>query len=232
MYQSLSSYWQFLKQPKLLRFSKNRPELWRDFITLLILDYVIAFAVMGTISTLLHYKLIKEYPIIDLTKQYGLLVTGILLCVVAPLLEESIFRYQLRKRRLGIYFIAVSLAWIAISSVNDSYVQLSFLIAFAILAILCDLRFKSMSKTHSYFLWQKLYGWFFYLTAFVFAYAHLSNIKGLTVADPSFILYILAQLVVGISLGYLRIKYGLIYAMLCHASYNGLIFLAMAFSGS
>ncbi|MEJ7560829.1 MAG: CPBP family glutamic-type intramembrane protease [Pedobacter sp.] len=232
MYQSLSNYWQFLKRPRLLRFSKNKLELRKDFITLLILDFVIAFAVMGTISTLLHYKLIKEYPIIDLTKQYGLLVTGILLCVVAPLLEESVFRYQLRKRRLSIYFIAISLAWIVISNVNNSYLQLSFLIAFIILAILCDMRFKSMSMTRSYLLWQRWYGWLFYLTAFIFAYAHLSNIKGLTVADPSFILYILAQLVVGMSLGYLRIKYGLIYAMLGHASYNGLIFIAMAFSGS
>jgi membrane protease YdiL (CAAX protease family) len=232
MYQSLSAYWQFLKKPRLLKFSKNKLQLWKDFITLLILDYVIAFLVMGTLSILLHYKLIKEYPLIDLTDKFGLLGAGILICVAAPLLEESIFRYQLRKRTLSIYFIAISLACIAISNIANDYLQIASFIAIMILGIVCDTRFRSMPNVKSYLLLQKLYGWFFYLTAFIFAYVHLTNVKGLTVADPSFILYILAQLVVGISLGYLRIKYGLIYAILFHASYNGLLFIIMAISGN
>jgi membrane protease YdiL (CAAX protease family) len=232
MYQSLSSYWQFLKRPKLLKFSKNKLQLRKDFITLLILDYVLAFLVMGTLGALRHYNLIKDYPSIDLTEQFGLLGAGLLICVAAPLLEESIFRYQLRKRTLSIYFIAISVALIAISNIANDYLKVATFIAIIIAAIVCDIRFKSMSKVQSYLLWQKVYGWVFYLTAFFFAYVHLTNTKGLTVADPSFILYILAQLVVGISLGYLRIKYGLIYAILLHASYNGLIFLLMALTGN
>jgi membrane protease YdiL (CAAX protease family) len=228
MYDSLSSYWQFLKHPKLLKFSKNKLQLRNDFITLLILDFIIAFLVMGTLNILLHYKLIKEYPLIDLTKRFGLLTAGFLICVAAPLLEEGIFRYQLRKRTLSIYFLTISLACIAISNTANDYLKIAIFISLFIIAVLCNTRFRSMPKVKSYLLWQKLYGWFFYLTAVIFAYVHLSNTKGLTVADPSFILYILAQLVIGLSLGYLRIKYGLIYAILFHASYNGLLFLIMA----
>jgi len=229
MDKSLSAYWQFLKRPKLLRFSKDKLQLRKDFITLLILDYAIAFSVLTTLSILVHYKLVKEYPFIDLKKEYGIWGTGILLCVGAPLIEEAIFRYQLRKRALSIYFIASALACITISNLTNDYFKFFVFLAFLILAIVGNSWFEAMSKTKGYLIWQKLYGWFFYFTAFVFAYVHLGNIEGLTVADPSFFFYILAQLFVGLSLGYLRIKYGLVYAMLFHAAYNGLIFLLMIF---
>lgn len=231
MYESLSAYWQFLKRPRLLRFSKDKTQLRQDFISLLILDYAIAFLVLSTLSILLHYKLIRQYPMMDLTKEFGLWVTGVLLCIAAPLLEESIFRYQLRIRALSVYFIAFAFACIAISNLTNDYLKFFIFIAFLVLAIVTNSIMGSMSKARAHAVWQKLYGWFFYLTAFIFAYVHLSNTKGLTVADPSFILYILAQLFVGLSLGYLRVKYGLLYSILFHTSYNGVLFLIMVFSG-
>jgi hypothetical protein len=230
MYQPLFNYWQFLKQPKLLRFSKDKFQLRKDFITLLILDVVLGFVIVATLSILLHYKLIKAYPLIDLKEKYGLLLTGFLMCIAAPLIEEGIFRYQLRKRTLSIYFLAIALGAILSSNTANEYIKFVILLAFLILAISAQVYFGSLSKVKSHLLWQKLYGWFFYLTAGVFAYVHLSNVKGLTVADPSFVLYILAQFFVGLSLGYLRIKYGLVYAILFHAAYNGSLFLMMAIS--
>jgi len=230
MYESLSAYWKFLKRPRLLRFSKDKAQLKKDFFYLLILDYIIAFLVLSALSVLLHYKLVKAYPFMDLEKEFGIWLTGVLMCMGAPLFEEGIFRYQLRKRMLSIYFIAFALACIVISNLTNDYLKFFTFIAFLGLAIGANSWLGSMSKIRGYKVWQKLYGYFFYLTALVFAYAHLSNIKGLTIADPSFIFYISAQLFAGLSLGYLRIKYGLIYSILFHAAYNGLLFLLMAFS--
>lgn len=189
MYESLSAYWQFLKRPKLLRFSKDKLELRRDFITLLILDYALAFLVLGTLAILLHYKLVKEYPFVDLKKEYGIWGTGVLLCIGAPLIEEAIFRYQLRKRALSIYFIASALACITISNLTNDYFKFFAFLVLLILAILGNSWFEGMSKAKAYLVWQKLYGWIFYFTAFIFAYVHLGNVEGLTVADPSFLFF-------------------------------------------
>ena len=68
--------------------------------------------------------------------------------------------------------------------------------------------------------WQKGFGFVFYYTGALFGYIHIANINGLTVVDPYFILFIAPQIMFGIALGYLRIKYGLAYSILFHACYN------------
>jgi membrane protease YdiL (CAAX protease family) len=229
MIHTLSMYWNFLKYPKLTKISKDKGQLLKDFPILMLLDLIIAIIVISTLQILLHFKLIKEYPTRDLFKQFGILITAFLVCIVAPIVEEALFRYQLGKRTLGIYFLSLSLGLIALSYVSSEYAKFFIIIVALLVAIAGDNLIKSLSKVEAYLLWQKLFVWSFYLTAIIFAFAHLSNIKGLTVTDPSFVLYISAQFLIGLSLGYIRLKYGLIYSILFHAVYNGLWTVLMLF---
>ncbi|WP_317172487.1 type II CAAX prenyl endopeptidase Rce1 family protein [Pedobacter foliorum] len=64
------------------------------------------------------------------------------------------------------------------------------------------------------------YVFLFYYTAILFGYIHIANTKELTMADPSFVLYIGSQIFGGLSMGYLRVKYGLKYGILLHAAFN------------
>lgn len=229
MIHALSSYWQFLKDPKPIKFSKDRRQLRLDFATLLLLNLVIGFLVMSSVSILIHFKMVKEYPQTDFIKEYGFLGTALLLCVVAPLLEETVFRYQLRKRSLSIYFSFLSIGLIIAGYTSNDYVKFFILGGVTVAAISIDLMVKAMPKVKSHLLWQKLFIWPFFLTATTFAYVHISNIKGLTITDPSFVFYIIGQFFGGLSLGYIRLKYGLSYAILFHATYNSAGLILMAF---
>jgi len=71
--------------------------------------------------------------------------------------------------------------------------------------------------------WDKFYGWIFYLITIVFGLVHILNF------EPSLNIYLLApvlvapQILIGINLGYLRIRFGLIWSILFHAFHNGIL---------
>ena len=72
-------------------------------------------------------------------------------------------------------------------------------------------------------IWNKFYGWIFYLVSIAFGLLHILNF------EPSLNIYLLApvlvapQILIGINLGYLRIRFGLIWSILFHAFYNGIL---------
>jgi hypothetical protein len=67
---------------------------------------------------------------------------------------------------------------------------------------------------------QQSFGYLFYYSAIIFGLIHLTNIKGLTLSDPAFIIFVISQAFAGLSLGYLRVKYGLVYAIVLHGFLN------------
>jgi len=71
--------------------------------------------------------------------------------------------------------------------------------------------------------WDKFYDWVFYLMTMAFGLMHIMNF------EPSLNIYLLApilvapQILIGINLGYLRVRFGLIWSILFHAFYNGVL---------
>ena len=124
--------------------------------------------------------------------------------IIAPFLEEIMFRLILKFRS-------------------------NFLILWPLqLLILLQVDNKiNLLKTIRNF-WNKFYGWIFYLISIAFGLIHILNF------EPSLNIYLLSpvlvapQIVIGINLGYLRIRFGLIWSILFHAFYNGIL-LSIAF---
>ena len=119
--------------------------------------------------------------------------------IVAPLFEEVIFRLILKFRS-------------------------NFLILWSIhIGVALHLGQKrSLLKTVRK-VWGKFYGWIFYLMAVAFGLMHIMNF------ESSLNIYLLApilvapQILIGINLGYLRVRFGLIWSILFHAFYNGIL---------
>ena len=119
--------------------------------------------------------------------------------IIAPFLEEVMFRLILKLRS-------------------------NFLILWPLqLLILLQVDNKiNLLKTIRNF-WNKFYGWIFYLVSIAFGLIHILNF------EPSLNIYLLApvlvapQILIGINLGYLRIRFGLIWSILFHAFYNGIL---------
>ena len=119
--------------------------------------------------------------------------------IMAPLLEEVMFRLILRFRS-------------------------NFLILWSIhIGVALHLGQKRSLLKIARKVWDKFYGWIFYLMALAFGLMHIMNF------EPSLNIYLLApilvapQILIGINLGYLRVRFGLIWSILFHAFYNGVL---------
>ena len=119
--------------------------------------------------------------------------------IMAPLLEEVMFRLILRFRS-------------------------NFLILWSIhIGVALQLGQKRSLLKTARKVWDKFYDWVFYLMTMAFGLMHIMNF------EPSLNIYLLApilvapQLLIGINLGYLRVRFGLIWSILFHAFYNGVL---------
>lgn len=115
--------------------------------------------------------------------------------IIAPLIEELIFRTYLVKKYSPI----------------------------KILSILTDF-FKLKDKDLAYNIlsnyWKKYYKYIIYFSAFIFGFVHITNYDintNLLLFSP---LVISPQIYIGLCLAYLRVKFGLIWAIAYHSFYN------------
>ncbi len=224
---SFQNFYLFLKNPRQLKLSKDKKALTVDFTTLFFIDFAFTALLISAFALLLHFDIIKEYEGIDLLKEYGVLGTFFIACILAPILEELIFRWHLIDLNSAVYFVCLSIGILIISQINGTIMQFGAIVAALVSAVLIIEFLNKKGKFYTAKFWIKIYPFLFYYTAIIFGLVHLSNYKELTVTDPSFVFYIASQTFGGLGLGYLRIKYGLIYSMFFHAFFN-LVAVSMA----
>lgn len=219
MLESLSAYWQYLKYPRLLVLSKDKKMLWKDLLWLLVLDIAFTTFIGIIYYSLLHFKLIREYEEVDIFK-YGFPLAMFLGVVFAPLSEELVFRWQLRKPKWSFLFVLISIEIIAWTVVKNDYALFFIGLGLLIIGLVAVMVMDKLKMLRKVKVFRTYYVFLFYYTAILFGYIHITNAKGLTLADPSFIFYIGSQIFGGLSMGYLRVKYGLKYGILLHAAFN------------
>ena len=71
----------------------------------------------------------------------------------------------------------------------------------------------------------KSFTYAFYIFTLIFGFIHITNFEITTNVLLLSPILILPQLLVGSYFGYIRVKFGLIWSMLLHGSYNGFLFL-------
>lgn len=139
--------------------------------------------------------------------------------LVSPLLEELLFRAQLRRLSAGILFLSFSLGALLSLLTGTRWALLISPFIFLPLFILYRSR-CCYSLRVKYDLWKRLFPWHFYFTASGFALVHLLNYQPGSGLFPAGLPYLLPQLCTGLVLGYTRMNYGLKYAVLLHVLYN------------
>ncbi|MGQ7853262.1 CPBP family glutamic-type intramembrane protease [Pedobacter sp. WC2501] len=108
-----------------------------------------------------------------------------------------------------------------------SYMACLYLFSFA--ALIVHGYFKRIDIRKRLIFQRRSFGYLFYYAAIIFGLTHLGNIKGLTLSDPAFPLFVSSQIFTGLSLGFIRIKYGLGYSMLLHGCFNFILVLLTFF---
>lgn len=71
--------------------------------------------------------------------------------------------------------------------------------------------------------YKKHFAWIFYTFAFAFGYMHIANYELNTTIWLLSPILVAPQIILGLLLGYIRVNFGLIYAMLFHAVYNAIL---------
>ncbi|HEY0176161.1 MAG TPA: CPBP family glutamic-type intramembrane protease [Pedobacter sp.] len=138
---------------------------------------------------------------------------------IAPVIEELIFRAQLRRFSASILFFSFICGVLLSSLTGTNWAFLISPVIFIPLFIIYRYTLAG-SVTRKFMFWKRVFPWHFYFTAICFGLVHLGNYeKGITLL-PLGIIYTLPQLAIGLVLGFTRMNYGLKYSMALHALYN------------
>lgn len=160
-----------------------------------------------------------------------LFLTTILL---APLIEELIFRAHL-KSVIGsfIFYISIPL-WIIISLINKQIPPLNYrilVILFGLVLFITILRllYSKLKQEHSFrALLIRYFPFHVWLSVLLFGMMHTLNY--VYDSSTSFLwspLLVLPQLFGGIMLAYVRVRFGLVYSILLHVMINGFTFISI-----
>lgn len=221
MVETFSAYWKFLKKPQLLKLVSDKAMLWKDIFWLLALDFAFAGVVFLIYYLLLKFDLIVKYEEYDIFKR-GFATAMILGAVVAPLAEEFLFRWQLRRPKVSVWFVLISMGFLMSSFTTNEYARFFIFIFLLVAGLVIFLTIGKLNRLKAIRVFRGYYIFLFYYTAVIFGYVHIFNMKGLTINDPSFLIYISSQLFSGLSMGYIRVKYGLGYSILLHCCFNAI----------
>ena len=167
------------------------------------------------VPVLIYTKRLTGASSIELPDTWG---TYLAIVIIAPILEELIFRYGLRYSKTIIACLTwFPIYWIIKHTVPQSNLPLSIglsllsipIIRFALIPF--DVQLEK--------LWIRSFPFLFHVFAITFGLIHLSNyshISNYFLAIP----LVSSQIVSGYVLGFIRMKFGLTYSMGLHAVWN------------
>lgn len=150
---------------------------------------------------------------------------------VAAAIEELIFRFALTKYKLKLIQFSFSMmvasvfVWkIEIHTLLPNLVYLQYLLLNTVsifgLAGIFFLLIKKLLVVDFSDSWNKSFPFVFYTVTFIFAFVHLP-LRNMSVLQWFFSpIILLPFIIMGISFGYVRVKYGFAYATLLHSAIN------------
>ena len=128
------------------------------------------------------------------------------------------------------HFKLIDMSEHASADLFEKYPKIVILLMVSVLAPLFEeLIFRAPLTL--FYKYKKQFKYIFYAFAILFGYVHITNFEITTNVILLSPILILPQTILGLILGYLRLKIGLIYAMLLHALYNGVLTLPLFLFG-
>jgi membrane protease YdiL (CAAX protease family) len=145
------------------------------------------------------------------------------LIVLAPILEELVFRLPLSNFFKNIFLSAALLVYAFLKTYLGIPIAIIVALAFAALPYIPRLINKHEKEVDTFI--EKYYPYFFYSVALIFGFMHMGNLIDATLAhylaSPIIVLY---QVLMGLLMGFIRVKYkwGILYAIFVHSFFNAI----------
>lgn len=178
----------------------NLTEKSKKLLSLLIIEVPVMGILITLISGLETMGLVnsEEHKLNDVIETWPIWSIILFTVIIGPFFEELIFRSYLRYKKNYLFNFIISLV------------------------SLTGFRNEQKLDTFLSFFWKKRYAFIFYFSAVLFGLVHICNFKfSYTILLLSPIL-VAPQIVLGLFIGFLRVRYGFILGFLLHVIHNAL----------
>jgi hypothetical protein len=218
----LRLFWKYLINPHYINCEKVG---WSLFFKLLAFYYFISVP-LGLIVGLL-IKVLKFHETEFNYSSLRILLAGLIL---GPIIEEVLFRFLLIPRHIHfVIFTSFSFCLAMISLLKGSNIYLIIFLTLGIISCFFCLNIKYLRKA------QKLvlnhFRLYFYFSCILFGFYHITNYIPLNY--KLFLIMpviVFPQMILGTFLGYLRMKFGILYSILFHSITNVFPILILIFN--
>jgi hypothetical protein len=228
---TLTSLYQFVRKPN-YTINKQRYSFKEKTTTVLLLAIIgILFSSILVVphnSGLIDASF-DENVIRAISNRYGPLFLYIIVVIASPVIEEWIFRYHLKFITGSAVFylsvVSILTTTILVNVTDRQHVSLFlYLVLCLMVAVLVFIipKLKTVYKYRKFFI--RYYPYHIWLSAFLFSFIHIfnynihSNIS--IILSP---LLVLPQLIGGVILSFVRLKFGIGYSILMHVLNNAIL---------
>jgi len=199
----------------------------RELFNLLIINILFSTVLVGIIEivVLLGWVNYNGHAVTEMLRRFPVWGGLLIVVILGPFFEEIIFRSGLRFRR-GFFTIVSALVLFIAGILSFRYFPLLWALGLSV--GLGGIMITYLLKAYAIgeFLerkWARIYGILFYSVAVLFGLIHISNYNNFNYASLALILIpvlIAPQIWAGLTLGYIRVKYGFFWGFFLHAAHN------------
>ncbi|NJO01770.1 MAG: CPBP family intramembrane metalloprotease [Bacteroidia bacterium] len=227
----------FIKKPSLdpeqpLGFKQQLSWLFK----LLAIDYALMLVTLIPISFLVQEDMVSEHRMDEFIELASPVIIFLSVVVAAPLIEETAFRLYLSGQPPALFISLILMGFYFLMPLpSPTLYYATALYGGSLCILLAFLVFNTNSPARLEKFWKHNFRWIYYFSALLFGLVHLLNYE---LARPSLWLLapilVLPQILLGLLLGYVRIRQGFFLAIALHALHNLIlivILLVMRYNG-
>lgn len=217
----LGNYLRFLRSPNLNDppVAVSMPTAAKSILRLYSVHLILLLVVLSLVSLIPNVQ--DSNNLLDSVEDLPIWYLPFAAVVMAPLLEEVIFRLPLRAFWINLFIPAALISIGAIGAIFNPGFPLLLLLCVVLIAVYTKDTGTRLSALQNFY--NKYSRAIFYAIAVLFGAIHIANY------DPDvwqFLpLLVLPQVVIGLLLGFVRLRYGLTWAIGLHALHNGCLLL-------
>ncbi len=220
----LGVFLKFIRQPfydKAPIPSKNSRDIVGDILRLYSLELVLLLPLMVVISAVTARLGAQDHPISEVVSNMPLYQLGLMIVILAPLIEESIFRFPLRYSPLTVALLLALLSLfipVEIFLATPRAVGLRFALAAVVGLGTRYWLHHHVKAPRGHAFYAKHIGWIFYVSVISFGALHIFNFDAKTfIIAP---LVVMPQLTLGALFGFIRLRYGFWWSVFIHGFHN------------